>query len=371
MKIDKNTWPALELLKAISIACMIVLHSWGMVITEEDFNVYKGSWFLIFGNILHFGCFFDIWIPAIAGATLNLQLLKQNYSSPTRLSVVKNSSYWGFILLLSGWVFEIFLRNPYPFLSFNPLHFMGGSFLIVTVLLAISKNNDLTLWTLVFFIVALFKDSITSLFPYVFPETYEELFRHGALEVTKFYLAQITFGISSQGWSLIPWFSIVLIGFSYSNYYSKNILTPKTLKAMIFISLFIVLFFLAFKSSRNFIQSQTLLDQYSALNMPIPLFISCASGFIFILSALTYFQKKLTFVHQPFPNAFSRGSFWIFFLHFPLGNVLSSLFESYSFGVRWIGFPIFMLAWCFLIGLIILELGKKKINIKLLKLTPS
>jgi hypothetical protein len=93
MRIDPKTWPALEVLKALGIVCMIVLHSWGAAITPEDLKNHEGSLLLGFGNVLHFLCFFDIWIAAIAGAALSIQILKQKLASHSPLYASKTAAY--------------------------------------------------------------------------------------------------------------------------------------------------------------------------------------------------------------------------------------------------------------------------------------
>lgn len=369
MRIDPKTWPALEVLKALGIVCMIVLHSWGSVITPEDLINSKDSLLLRLGHVLHFFCFFDIWIPAIAGAALNIQILNQKPPSRSLYYASKTSFYWGGILLASGWAFEIFLQNPYPLLAYNPLHFMGVSFLIISILLLLTKNRNLELWTLSFFILSFFKQQLMALFPFEYPETYEMLMLEGPLKTIKFYLFRMLFGIASQGWALIPWFSFVLVGFSFAGFYFHKRLSSAKIKMITLFSLLVTLVFLFFRSSLAFIKHQTLLDQYSALSMPISLFISCTSGFIFTLSLLSNWPNYVSKLSQSALNTFSQGSFWLFFIHLPLIKIMYPLFETYPLGIRLLGFPIFMLTWCFLVGLIIKELSKKKLKITLTKST--
>jgi hypothetical protein len=57
MILKPGTWPALELLKALAIASMVFIHTWGTSVTDLDVDFYKQSWAFQLGNIIHFFCF--------------------------------------------------------------------------------------------------------------------------------------------------------------------------------------------------------------------------------------------------------------------------------------------------------------------------
>jgi hypothetical protein len=364
----RNSWPALELLKALAIASMVFVHTWGISLTPEDLVNYRNSWVLKIANVLHFFCFFNIWIPALAGSSLRLQCGEDLNPNSARKLLRVSAWTWGLVLILSGTLFFFMLNQNNPFLFFNPLHFIGISFLVISALLYVGSTSLMWLWSALFFIVSIGAYPIRQkliLNPPSLIYVGDQSAWSNALEN---YLSEIVFGSRTIGWSFLPWIVSVFLGFAIVDKFLKSRNSEKQLKLISLISMITVVLGLTCPESINFIRTQTINDQYSTLSMPLSLFVSTLTGYLLLLTLGTiYFDKKKLKAVSQTVTCLSRGSFWIFFLEFPLLYVFNSFFESQSFFFRILVFPIFMLGWSFLVGLMVIEIGKKKFKISLVK----
>lgn len=365
MRIKQNTWPALEILKALAIIAMIFIHSWGWILTEEDLLIYGTKWSTKIANALHFLCFFDLWIPALAGASLRVQF--DSSASFNSLARARSTANWGLTLLFSAFVLELFLGHPYPVLAYNPLHFLGYSFLIIAFLLAITPYKFFSVWTLVFFCVSIMKSHLFEATTFPQYETYETILRQSPNQVLRFYFNRLLFAYPDSGWGLIPWFSSILVGFSLAQRYIEKPPSQFELKIVAFFSGFLSFLFLFSSHSLDFISRHNILSQYSILSMPNSLFIACILGFVFLLSLLTLFFSKDSKTVFRFLIFFSRGSFWIFFIQFPIGYAFTPLFFPFNYETKLFLFPLFIFVWCGIFGYFILELAKKRLRISFTK----
>lgn len=345
MFLKSNSWPALELLKALAIAAMVINHSWAFVISPQDLLENRESISLAWARIFHFFCFFNIWIPAIAGTTLRLQ---ENMGK--RLS--ECAFRWGIVLALGGYAFALWDSSPDILRSFNPLHFMALSFIFIALLLKWAPLRFFPWITGGFIILALFVDPL----------------RNGLGNHTnQSFFRAVLLGSENVGWSLIPWFGLVLVGFSFSELYlrSKN---PKKLLAILAVcGLLVSIGSLLVEQSQDFIKRQTVLDQYSTLQMPRLLWLAVFSGYVAVLSTITLVYNRNTKLLKEFSDPLAISSFWLFFIQFPIMILSSSAFESFSFELRAFCFPLFVLLWCFILGRLIIEIGRKKLTISIVK----
>jgi hypothetical protein len=352
MFLKNNSWPALELLKALAIAAMIINHSWAFVISRQDLLENRESFSLAWANIFHFFCFFNIWIPAIAGTTLRLQThsSEKDANLGKRLSAV--AFRWGIVLALGGYAFALWDSSADILRSFNPLHFMAVSFVLIALIL---KSLPLSVfpWITWFFIILAFSlDQVRSEF---------------INQTGQSFLKEVIFGSGQVGWSLIPWLGLVLIGFTFSDLYLRSKSPKKLLILCALLGLVTSMSFLFVEESQEFIKRQTVLDQYSTLRMPRFLWLAVFSGYVAALSLATLaYQKKSTLLKELI-EPLAIGSFWLFFLQFPIMIMSSLAFESYPFEVRAFCFPVFVLIWCLILGRLVMEIGRKKITLTLVK----
>ena len=368
MLISRNSWPALEILKALAIASMIFVHSWGQIVTPQDLVTYKDCLSFKIANILHFFCFFNIWIPAIAGSSLRLQCSEEMDINISRKLLRTYAFRWGMVLIFAGCLFFFFLDQKTPFLFYNPLHFIGGAFLVISFLLFITPISALWGWSALFFLLSVWGDSTRQSFIanppfhiYQSPET-------AWLKSLKIYVEEIIFGSATIGWSFLPWIVSVLLGFSLVDQMLKSKKSKRQLMYIAVVALLTVVLGLSCPQSIQFIMAQTINDQYTTLAMPLSLFIATTVGYLlFFASGTIFYQRKLV---DPVPevlSCLSRGSFWIFFLEFPLLRVFGPFFEPLSFVLRVFIFPIFILFWSIVIGALVIQLGKKKLKVSLVR----
>lgn len=368
MLISRNSWPALEILKALAIASMIFVHSWGQIVTPQDLVTYKEFLSLKIANILHFFCFFNIWIPAIAGSSLRLQCSEEMDINISRKLLRTYAFRWGMVLIFAGCVFFFFLDQKNFFLFYNPLHFIGGSFLVISLLLLFTPASMLWGWSALFFLFSIWGDSTRQSFIsnppfhiYQSPET-------AWLESLKIYVEEIIFGSSTIGWSFLPWIVSVLLGFSLVDQMLKSQKARKQLIYIAIVALVTVVLGLSCPKSIQFIMAQTINDQYTTLAMPLSLFIATTVGYLlFFASGTLFYQRKGGDSIPEVLCCLSRGSFWIFFLEFPLLRVFGPFFEPLSFALRIFVFPIFILFWSIMIGALVIQVGKKKLKVSLVR----
>ena len=367
MIIKQNTWPALELIKAIAIASMIVVHSWSYVVTPEDLILYQDSLSLKIGNIMHFLCFSNIWIPAIAGASLRLQSNGDTHPKGLQKTLSRVSLKWGVVFFLTGILISMAINEGEFIYSYNPLHFLGISFVLVSILLFLSPLRLMWVWTSLIFLGSIINQYFK---PHLFLEPLSSpnlLLGLNGVSKIKLILLEITLGSKIVAWSLLPWFTSILVGFLFADKYDKNRLNLSFLKKTVVISFAIVVFGFLDPKSTKFIGEQNILDQLHSLYMPMSLFVSTISGFVLALSFATLFYKKENHYFSDLIMALSRGSFWIFLIHFYFLSFLSPTFEFAVIQVRIFFFPAFVLVWCVVFGTIVVELGKKKLVINLVK----
>lgn len=342
----------MELLKAIAIAAMIFNHSWGFILHPADLKEHAGTLALRWGNIFHFFCFFNLWIPALAGSMLRLQMVSEQSETRSCKALSNLAFQWGLILGLGGYGFSIWTDSSSLVSSFNPLHFMALSFFLMGVFLKLFSLNWLKYFSGLFIIVSFFLE----------PFRNQQSTAHQVG-----FLNEIIFGNERVGWSLVPWFALVLIGFTFADSFLR---VPNKKRLLIWstgLGLVIALVGLTYPDSLVFIGKQTLLDQYSTLLMPRSLWISVLSGYICLLSLTTLIFQKNDFPGATLISPLSRGSFWIFFLQFPIMVFSSICFEDFSFTNRMIFFPCFNFLWCFVLGCLAVELGKKRVTISFVK----
>jgi hypothetical protein len=368
MILKPGTWPALELLKALAIASMVFIHTWGTSVTDLDVDFYKQSWAFQLGNIIHFFCFFNIWIPAIAGSTLRLQVKDINIETNLKRVLAKIALKWGVILILAGFVFSWMVDRLETFLWYDPLHFMGFVFLLISFLLITVGPKGILICSTLMYVASYFTVKLQSLYVSSAPyRIYDQPGIEKNIQI-KNYVLEILFGSSRIGWSFFPWTVSILGGFSFAHYLLQSRKPKKLLVQIGIISFGVIVFCLYSPGSIEFIRNQNMTDQYTSLAMPFKLFTAVTSGYLFFLSLATIFypKKGLGSISQ-IVSSLSRGSFWIFFIEFPLILAFKPSFEFRSFPVRAILFPFFMLLWSIVIGALAVEIGKKKLVINLVK----
>ncbi|MSP18019.1 MAG: hypothetical protein EXR74_00440 [Bdellovibrionales bacterium] len=346
---------------------MIVIHSWSYVVTPEDLILYQYSLSLKIGNVLHFLCFSNIWIPAIAGASLRLQSNVDTHPKGPQNTLSRISFKWGVVLLIAGMIFSARTNHSELINAYNPLHFLGVSFVLISILLVFSPLRCMWVWTSFVFVASIINQYFK---PHLFlePLSSPELLRAlNWVSQMKLMLLEITLGSKIVAWSLLPWFTSILVGFLFADKYDKNRLNISFLKKTIVISFAIVVFGFLDPKSTKFIGEQNILDQYHSLYMPMSLFVSVIAGFVLAISLATLWYQKESHYFSDLIMALSRGSFWIFMIHFSFLSLLSPTFEFAAIQTRIFFFPAFVLLWCVVFGTIIVELGKKKLVINFVK----
>ena len=364
----RNSWPALEILKAFAIIAMIFIHAWGCMVTPDDLIAYKNYLGFKLANVLHFFCFFNIWIPAIAGSSLRLQ--SDDTLAPDQLrKVLRAYSFkWGIVLAGFGFLFSLMINRNNLFLFYNPLHFIGGSFLVISLLLSFSSTSKMWGWALLFFVFSLFGETTRQYFIVNPPYRIYQMIQSGWVNSLKAYLLEIIFGSSNIGWSFLPWIVSVFLGFAFIDRILKSKKFKKDLNLIFLITLAIVIVSLSRTQSIQFIEGQTINDQYTALAMPLSLFVAVTAGYLMLFSiGILYYPSKYEGAVPQVITYLSRGSLWIFFLEFPLLSIFRPVFEPLSFNFRIFVFPMFILCWCIVIGTIAVWLGEKKIKISLVR----
>jgi hypothetical protein len=259
---------------------------------------------------------------------------------------------WGIVLALSGYAFAFWESSSEILRSFNPLHFMALSFIFIAIILKVVSLGLMPWITITFTILAFFLDPLRNVL---------------AEQNNHFFLKNIIFGSGQVGWSLIPWLGLVLIGFTFSDLYLRSKSPKKLLILCALIGLVSSMGFLFIEDSQEFIKRQSVLDQYSTLRMPRFLWLSVFSGYVGALSLITMAYQKSSTLLNEFIEPLAIGSFWLFFLQFPIMIISSLAFESLSFEVRAFCFPVFVLIWCFIVGRLLVEIGRRKITITFVK----
>ncbi|NDC25569.1 MAG: hypothetical protein EB078_10740, partial [Proteobacteria bacterium] len=363
----QKTWPALELFKALAIGTMVINHSWGKIISQQEIGLHKNTFSLNLANAIHALFFFNIWIPALAASSLRLQseLIKNvpgTHSSPPRLALK-----WGIILWISGYVFSFFSKESLTFFMFNPLHFLGLSFFLLALLIRFVPRKLNWPISLAFvglsFLFYLFKNSLFQ-FPEISPYFAPDV---SLIQRMQFFALEILFGTPRTGWSVFPWFSLCLIGYSLADSYVYLKGESKLFRKFSAISFLVGISGLLFPSSFDFIKQQDISGELLMLFMPFGLFLSVTAGYVFFLTLFSLFYHGIKEPWALLINSLSRGSFWIFFLQFPLISNFSIPFQDTPFEIRLFVFPLLVLLWCFGIGFFILELSKKQLTIKIRK----
>lgn len=338
----------LDLLKFLCVFFMILLHTHVWLISSDDslleadnwlyemiYRLLKNQWWVPLIYAL------PLCLPAAAGSSLRFAVDRQGVRGVSFASVIKTAV----VLAVLSWMMNLVTSLS---LEWDVLQFIAVSYIVTVGLLKFYGTIPVYCLGIFSLLVA---PGLRSLFP-LNDDIFLGLFI-GTQERDIF-------------WPLFPWFFTFVFGFAMGDLFDH--FSRATFYKIALIVGVGLLFLSLFDSSRWFDLDPMNAWGPAVFQPPTSAVLGLMGLYSVLFGLCTFIGERTAWKPYGIVNAFSKGILWIYLGHTVIGVMLAQLFRtSLPVGLLAFLFPIFLLAASWGIGILVIVIASKRIEVAVSK----
>src|SRR3989338_2944403 len=304
----QGRWRGLDIVKAIGVILMVVLHVVMWWYIPYDYGAERVSeMFFFFLPFLKFIGLFVIIIPITAGASLRY-FLDENFKDNEKLVMVLKRS---FLLIFTGYFMNLLAWGRAEFLDWDVLQFVGVGLALAALMIRFFSMpflwivGALTLISAPFLRMALGKWELN-------------------------YIIAVLIG-NNEGnffWPFFQWFSFIIYGF-FISHYRLTCRNKKNIYLILQIFSFIVLILAFYLNKLFFVDDIRNIWGPGIFQAPTLTLLANIGVFNLMLIFAEKFFKSVKTKKFGVINVFGRGILWIYVLHIVIGYYLVNFVKYY------------------------------------------